>query len=518
MSEKKVVRRTIALALGVTCILLIAGLGGAIAYYTMTISNKDSTYNGYVSTHSHTDSDYNALSTQYNDYVSTHSHNDSDYNSLSTQNTNLQNQLRALEAANTLEIYDWWASGWDSAAMNALVGVYQNLYPNVTVIQTPVASERAFQSVIKPLVLLGYAPDAFQVHAGYEIEPYVIGGYLEPINNLWISNGWESVFPAVLKADVNFNGNYYAVPVDIHRANVVWYNKYILDRNGISTNITTWDQFFAACKQLSQNATLTSDPDFSVIALGDSDAFGDAHILEQMMAGEGMPFYQDFINGKMTNPNNASFLDAINKFALYLNYTNANHPSLTSDQATARVIENESAFQIMGDWANGEFEVAQKLYGVDYGTFPVPGTSNMYGLVVDCFEHPKGVKDPQNSLNWLTVVGSAEGQMAFNPLKGSIPARTDLMSNAADVALFGPYQQAAIKDFTSPGEITYPSIVHGSAMPYSFDIPFWNLCATFVSAARNTDSTTTISTLATQLTVAITANQGDFVKVWNLTS
>jgi glucose/mannose transport system substrate-binding protein len=427
-------------------------------------------------------------------------------------------------AADTLTIYDWWTSGGESAAINALVGVYQNQYPSVTVIQSPVAGGAGyvFKSVIKPLVLAGEAPDAFQVHAGYEMEPYVSGGYLESINDLWTSNGWENVFPAVLKADVNFNGNYYAVPVDIHRSNVVWYNKHILDANGISANITTWDQFFAACKQLSQNTTLmSSTSDFSVIALGDASGgnFGDAHVLEQMMAGEGMPFYQDFINGKMTNPNNASFLDAINKFALYLNYTNANHLSLTWDQATARVIDNDSAFNIMGDWANGEFEVAQKTYGVDYGTFPVPGTSNMYGLVVDCFEHPKGTKDPQNSLNWLTVVGSVAGQVAFNPLKGSIPARSDLMSNATDVALFGPYQQAAIADFTSSGEIMYPSIVHGSAMPESFSSPtFLNDCASFVNAARNTESTTAISTLATQLTSAITANQGDFVKVWSLTS
>lgn len=43
MSEKEVVRRIVALALGVICILLIAGLGGAIAYYAVTINNKDST-------------------------------------------------------------------------------------------------------------------------------------------------------------------------------------------------------------------------------------------------------------------------------------------------------------------------------------------------------------------------------------------------------------------------------------------------------------------------------------------
>jgi len=84
--------------------------------------------------------------------------------------------------------------------------------------------------------------------------------------------------------------------------------------------------------------------------------------------------------------------------------------------------------------------------------------------------------------------------------------------------MFGLYQQAAIADFTRAGEITYPSIVHGSAMPVSFGTPFLNACAAFVDAARNKGSTTAISTLATAITGAITANQGDFVKVWTLTS
>jgi hypothetical protein len=44
MSEKKVVRRSVAIALGIICIILIAGLGGAMAYYTMTINNKNTEY------------------------------------------------------------------------------------------------------------------------------------------------------------------------------------------------------------------------------------------------------------------------------------------------------------------------------------------------------------------------------------------------------------------------------------------------------------------------------------------
>jgi len=402
--------------------------------------------------------------------------------------------------ANVLEIYHWWTSGGEKAAITALVGVYESKYPDVGVIQSPVSGGAGYvmKALMKSLVLAGEAPDAFQLHAGYEMKPYVDGGYLDPINDLWSGQGWETVFPTVVKDMVKFGTNYYAVPVNIHRVNVVWYNKHVLDGNGISANITTWDDFFAACDKLKQNTTLTSP-----ISLGDQGKWAATHVLEQIIASEGIGFYQDFINGKVTSATNTTLRDALTKFAKYLSYVNENHAALTWDGATAMVIRNESAFNIMGDWANGEFLVANKTYNVDYGTFAVPGTGNMYGLCIDCFEHPKGVKHPENSLNWLKVVGSKDGQDAFNPLKGSISARTD-----ADTTKYGPYQQAAIADFTKVTYM-YPSVVHGSGMPEAFSAKLDDIMSAFVDSKD-------VSAAATSLTKAVTDASADFTKVWTL--
>jgi len=418
-------------------------------------------------------------------------------------------------SANALTIYTWWTSGGESQGLQNLINIYSAQYPNVTVIPTAVAGGAGyvFRSVIKPLVLAGEAPDAFQVHAGYEMQPYVAGGYLDSINDLWSSQNWTSVFPSVIKSMVQgADGNFYAVPVNVHRPNVVWYNKHVLAGNGIpltdiNANNVTWSEFFSWCQKLSQNTTLTSP-----VALGDSDGWEATHALEQIMASEGIGFYQDFINGKVRNPANATLVDALTKFSQYLNYTNSNHGALTWDEATGLVIKGSCAFNIMGDWANGEFEVASKTYGTDYGTFAVPGTSKMYGLVIDCFEHPKGVKDPDNSLNWLKVVGSIKGQNAFNTAKGSIPARTDAYAANHTAWASFPYQLGAMSDFA---HVTYyyPSFVHGSGMPQSFTSAIPTKITTFVNSAHNTAAR---STLATDITNAVTASSSDFVKVWNL--
>jgi predicted RNase H-like nuclease (RuvC/YqgF family) len=57
MGEKSLVRRSIAIVLGVLCIILLGSTVGAVIFY-------NNAYNNYASTHSHTDSDYISLASQ----------------------------------------------------------------------------------------------------------------------------------------------------------------------------------------------------------------------------------------------------------------------------------------------------------------------------------------------------------------------------------------------------------------------------------------------------------------------
>ena len=57
---------------------------------------------------------------------------------------------------------------------------------------------------------------------------------------------------------------------------------------------------------------------------------------------------------------------------------------------------------------------------------------------------------------WLKVAGSKAGQEAFDPLKGSICARTD-----CDPTLFKTYSQSAITDWKK--DTIVPSLAHGAA-------------------------------------------------------
>ncbi len=374
------------------------------------------------------------------------------------------------EKLDALEIYHWWTSGGEKAAVDALVDVFIAEYPDVAVIQSPVSGGAGFTmlGVIKSLVLAGEAPDAFQMHAGYEGYPYYDANLLEKIDHLW-TDELKAVIPDVVESMNMFGGHYYSMPVNIHRNNIVWYSTKLLDDNNIKVDdLTTWTKFFDACDTLK-----TAGVKYP-ISMGTT--WTAAHAFEQIAASMGIDFYEDWINGKITSATDEDLLDALGIFETYLGYVNPDHADLTWDAATSMIINNESAFNIMGDWANGEFgpAVANYTFGVEYDTFAVPGTADMYSLTIDCFQHPKNVAHPKNSDRWLEVVASKAGQDAFNPIKGSISARTD-----ADLTKYGAYQKSAVDDFKKVTYM-YPSIVHGSGAPEAFKVKLSDIISAFV--------------------------------------
>ena len=401
--------------------------------------------------------------------------------------------------ADALEIYHWWTSGGEAAAVGALVDVFEDLYPNTIVTQLAVAggSGTTMIPIITSLVLAGEAPDAFQMHAGYEGIEYFKADLLDNINDIWADMNLADVIPDVVQSMCQFDGDYYMVPVNIHRSNVVWYNLEELEAIGVDPKtIDTWPEFFAACDDFED-----ANPGKDAIALG--EAWTQAHLFEQILASQGIDVYEDWINGEITSATNADLLDALDILDDILGYSNADL-DISWDVATDLIIKGDSIFNIMGDWANGEFLVGESVYDDDYGTIAVPGTDDMYGLVVDAFQHPASVAHPRNSDRWLRVVASKAGQDAFNPLKGSISARTD-----SDLTLYKPYHEWTFGDFES---VTYmfPSVVHGSGAPQSFSSELSDVINAFCTGDATAAATSAaIAGLAAD-------NAADYTTVWAL--
>ena len=75
--------------------------------------------------------------------------------------------------------------------------------------------------------------NSWQAHAGQEIlGAYVASGQIEPLDTLYADQGWAAVMPATLLPLISKDGHPYSVPVNIHRANVLWYNPALLTEVG----------------------------------------------------------------------------------------------------------------------------------------------------------------------------------------------------------------------------------------------------------------------------------------------
>ena len=154
-----------------------------------------------------------------------------------------------------------------------------------------------------------------------------------------------------------------------------------------------------------------------------------------------------------TDWNSADATAALDTFKKLLGYVNSDHSSLSWDQANDLVISGEAAMTIMGDWLHGDNKAKNFQ---DSGWAPSPGTTGMYDALSDTFGLPKDDPSPDAAKCWLQVVGSKAGQEAFNPLKGSICARTD-----CDRSLFDDYLQSAMDDWARDAIV--PSLAHGAA-------------------------------------------------------
>ena len=370
--------------------------------------------------------------------------------------------------ANILTLYHWWTSSGESSAINALVDLFEEKYPNIIILPSPVkgGSGLTMLEVIKSMIQEGIPPDAFVMHAGYESQPYYEAGLLEPIDKIWKEGQLEHVIPAVIQDMSKFEGHYYSIPIDIHRTNVVWYNIKLLKENNIDpTKIETWDQFFAACDKLKEAGIK--------YPVQIASSWTVSHAFEQIMASIGIDFYEDWANGKIISANDPRQLRAIEIFKKYLSYANPDYEVLEWDEAASRIFEGEGAFYIMGDWVNGECVKKKTAYGIDYGAFPVPETKDIYGLSIDTFQHPREMLHHENADKWLSTIASKEGMDTFNSLKGSISTRTD-----ADIKKYNEYQQIAMKDFWT-SKYMFPSIIHGSGAPEAYKLKLNDIIAEF---------------------------------------
>jgi glucose/mannose transport system substrate-binding protein len=347
-----------------------------------------------------------------------------------------------------VEIFSWWTAGGEADGLEAMFEVFADTHPEYEIVNAAVAGGAGTnaRAVLATRLAQGDPPESWQGHAGQElIGTYVAAGQLEPLNFLFEEEQWLDVMPETLIEQISSDGNIWSVPVNIHRANVMWFVPDNLTEWGVQPP-TTWDEFLTTAATL-QEAGVTP------LAMGEQ--WTSLHLFETVLLGElGNDAYAALWDGT-GDWNSAEVTAAIETFNQVLEYTNADSSTLPWEQAAQLVLDGDAAFNIMGDWAEGYF-VSQGLDPADgsFGWAASPGTDGVFQWLSDSFVLPAGASNREGALAWLRIAGSQEGQDAFNPVKGSIPARTDPNRD-----LYDAYLQSAMDDWGS-NELA-GSLTHG---------------------------------------------------------
>ncbi|GAB96735.1 glucose/mannose transport system substrate-binding protein [Kineosphaera limosa] len=355
--------------------------------------------------------------------------------------------------ASEVQVVTWWAQGSEKAGLEALEKVFATQHPDTKFVNAALAGGAGSQAKQKLQADLqaGNPPDTFQAHAGAELTDYIDAGQIEDVSALYDEFNLKQAFPENLVERLTVDGKIYSIPSNIHRANVVWANPAVLKEAGINpdtppASIEAWIADMEKIKAKGKTP-ITVGMDWT-----------QTQLLETILISDlGAEKYNGLWDGK-TDWAGADVTKALTNFQKIMSFTNPDRDGLDWEPAMQKVVDGSAAYNVMGDWAVAGFDSQQKKEGTDYIWFPVPGNEKVFDFLADSFTLPVGAKHPGGSKNWLQTISSSEGQLAFNKVKGSIPARTDV-----DVAQLSEYQQKAMESFKNDTIVS--SLAHGAAAP-----------------------------------------------------
>jgi len=360
-----------------------------------------------------------------------------------------------LASAEDVEVLHWWASGGEAAALNVLKEDLAT--KGIGWIDMPVAGGGGTEAmtVLRARVTAGDPPTAVQM-LGFDIQDWAAEGALGNLNDVASAEGWDAVIPAALQRFSKYDGNWIAAPVNVHSTNWVWISKPALDAAGGAVP-QTWDELVAVLDKMKANG-------ITPIGHG-GQAWQDATIFDALVLAEGTDFYKAaFIDLDPAALGGEKMADAFTKLMKLATYFDANFSGRDWNLASAMVINGEAGMQFMGDWAKGEFLKAGKVPGQDFICIRFPGTQGAVTFNSDQFAmfnvQGEGKKAAQAAM--ASAIESPAFQSAFNVVKGSVPARTDVPDTD-----FDDCGKKGIKDLAEANGAgtLFGSMAHGHAAP-----------------------------------------------------
>ena len=336
--------------------------------------------------------------------------------------------LMATSAANAteLEVTHWWTSGGEAAAVAEFAKAF-DASGDKWIDGAIAGSGGTARPIMISRITGGDPMGATQFNHGNQALELVEAGLMLDLTDVAEANNWkEIIFPKSLLDACTVDGRIYCAPVNIHSPEWLWLSNKVYEDIGIPVP-KNWNEFVASAPQVEAAGKIP-------LALGNQPwqsnlAFG---AITTAVVGldvwKAVNVQKDM--GVAAGPEMAAVFEA----AASARKLAAKSTVQDWNQATNLVITDQAAGQIMGDWAQGEFQVAQEVAGKDYTCLPGLGLNAYLSTGGDAFYFPKLDDDEKEAAQkrLAALLVSPEVQVAFNLKKGSLPIRGDVDLSAAN--------------------------------------------------------------------------------------
>ena len=322
----------------------------------------------------------------------------------------------------------------------------------------------------------GNPPTAAQIK-GVAIQEWARTGKLSSIDGVARAEKWDDILPPIVSDIMKYNGQYVAVPLNVHRVNWLCVNAAVL-RKANAKVPTTWSEFFEVAEAMRR---------IGVIPVAYSGrSWLDMGTFESVALGVGGPdFYRKaFLELDPAVLGGPEMEKTLETYKRIKQYTDGGASGRDWIVATDMLNRGAAGMMIMGDWAKAEMVGAGKRPDVDVLCVPTPGSGGAYSFDIDSFVmFHVNEQNRQAQSDLARAVMSKDFQQAFNLTKGSIPVRLDVKMDQFDECA-----RRSRQDFRNGAKrgLLLPSLAHGMAQPAHTVAAMWEVILQFWNQDRMT--------------------------------
>ncbi len=348
------------------------------------------------------------------------------------------------------EVLHWWTSAGESAAVKVFADQFTKA--GGTWVDNAIAGGANARTAGINRMVGGNPPTMMQFNTGKQFDELVSNDLVRDVEAQAKAGKWREIMPKPIVDATVREGKFYAVPINIHGQNWLFYNTKVFADAGLEPP-KTFPELIASGEKLKAKGIIP-------IALGGQPNW-EHNLFRAVLVGHGGADMFRAVYGKRDPKilKDPKFKETVELFGKMRALVDPGSPGRNWNDATALVITNKAAMHFNGDWAKGEFIAAGQTAGKEYGCTLVGEGGGKLVIGGDVFVFPatkdKNALATQDKL--IEVLLDPTSQIEFNKKKGSIPVRMDVDVSSMDVCaqkshavLSDPANQVEAMELLSP--------------------------------------------------------------------